>query len=75
VDIRTLKVVIAVLAGWAVLAICKPLQAEPLAVGAPPSLGAAFGEILPMFEQEYGVAVKVEYTPSKTPPVESLRRQ
>jgi molybdate transport system substrate-binding protein len=45
---------------------CKPTTAEPLTIGAPPSLRSAFEEIVPMFEQEYGAAVKVFYTPSKT---------
>ena len=65
--IRTLKLLIAVVALLAaVLALSRPAQAEPLTVGAPPSLKAAFNEILPMFEQEYGVAVNIVYTPSKT---------
>jgi molybdate transport system substrate-binding protein len=44
----------------------QPVRAEPLTVGAPPSLRPAFSEILPMFEREYGAAVNVVYTPSKT---------
>jgi molybdate transport system substrate-binding protein len=44
----------------------EPMQAEPLTVGAPPSLRAAFREIVPMFEQEYHVTVNIVYTPSKT---------
>jgi molybdate transport system substrate-binding protein len=66
VDIRTFKIVIAALA-WlaAMLAICNPIKAEPLTVGAPPSLRGAFNEILPMFEQEYDVVVNIVYTPSK----------
>lgn len=52
---------LAVVAGFAV-----PLQAEPLKVGAPPSLRAAFLEIVPLFEQEYGTAVTIMYTPSTT---------
>gem|GEM_PF-190297 len=37
-----------------------------LTVGAPPSLGPAFSEILPMFEREYEAVVHIVYTPSKT---------
>lgn len=40
--------------------------AEPLIVGAPPSLRAAFDEIAPLFQQEYRAAVSIAYTPSKT---------
>ena len=43
---------------------------EPLTLAAAPSLKAPFEEILPMFEQEFGVAVRVQYGPSHT-----LRRQ
>lgn len=45
-------------------------QSEPLTIAATPSLKSAFREILPMFEHEYGVGVKVEYGPSQI-----LRRQ
>lgn len=41
-------------------------QAEPLTVGAPPSLRPAFNELLPMFEKEYGASVQVVYSPSKS---------
>jgi molybdate transport system substrate-binding protein len=41
-------------------------QAEPLTIGATPSLRAAFHEILPLFEKEYGATVRVVYGPSKT---------
>lgn len=44
--------------------------AEPLSLAAAPSLKAPFEEILPIFEQEYGVSVRVQYGPSQT-----LRRQ
>ncbi|HSB17453.1 MAG TPA: substrate-binding domain-containing protein, partial [Bryobacteraceae bacterium] len=65
--IRTLKAVIAVLGGLAAIAVTfEPVLAEPLIVGAPPSLRPAFTDILPMFEREYDVAVHVVYTPSKT---------
>jgi molybdate transport system substrate-binding protein len=52
----------------AVLGTDRPARAESesLTVGAPHSLRAAFNEILPMFEREYGVPVHVVYTPSKT---------
>lgn len=67
VDIRTFKVVITVLVGLAaIVGTWAPLQAEPLTVGAPPSLRAAFSDILPLFVQEYGAEVHVDYTPSKT---------
>jgi len=67
VDIRTFKVVITVLVGLAAIVGTRaPLQAEPLSVGAPPSLRAALSDILPLFVQEYGAEVHVDYTPSKT---------
>jgi molybdate transport system substrate-binding protein len=58
-----------------VLAVCglgagAPVFGEPLSLAAAPSLKAPFEEILPMFEQEYGVPVRVAYGPSHT-----LRRQ
>ena len=66
-DIRTFKVVITVFVGLAaIVGTWTPLQAEPLNVGAPPSLRAAFSDILPLFVQEYGAEVHVDYTPSKT---------
>jgi molybdate transport system substrate-binding protein len=58
--IAALLVLAAIVCSW------HPVQAEPLTVGAPPSLRAAFNEIIPMFEREYGAAVKIVYTPSKT---------
>lgn len=45
-------------------------QSEPLSLAAAPSLKAPFEEILPLFEQEYGMTVRVQYGPSH-----SLRRQ
>jgi molybdate transport system substrate-binding protein len=57
---------VAALAALAALGVGSPLQAEPLVVGAAPTFGAAFDEIVPMFEREYGAAVTVVYTPSKT---------
>jgi len=56
-----------VIAGLAaIMGIWAPVQAEPLTVGAPPSLRPALTEILPMFEREYNASVQVVYTPSKT---------
>lgn len=46
------------------------VQAETLTVGAASNLKAAFQEIVPMFEKEYGATVRVVYGPSQT-----LRRQ
>jgi molybdate transport system substrate-binding protein len=40
-------------------------EAEPLTVGAPPTLRAAFEEIVPIFQQEYRQTVTMAYTPSK----------
>ncbi len=57
-------VVVSALAG--VVGTGEPVQAEPLTVGAPPSLRAALEEIVPMFEKEYGAPVRVVYSPSKT---------
>jgi molybdate transport system substrate-binding protein len=53
-----------------VVASGEPVQAEDLTIGAVHSLKGAFGEILPMFEKEYGTTVRVVYGPSQT-----LRRQ
>jgi molybdate transport system substrate-binding protein len=66
-DIRAFKAVSAAVAGLAlIVGIVKPVQADTLTVGAPPSLRPAFSEILPMYEREYGAPVHVLYTPSKT---------
>ena len=66
-DIWKFKLVTAAIGGLAAIFwACKPVQAEPLTVGAPPSLRPAFNEILPMFEREYDVPVHVVYTPSRT---------
>lgn len=46
------------------------VQAETLTVAAAHSLKGAFQDIVPMFEEEYGVTVQVVYGPSQT-----LRRQ
>jgi len=66
VNIRTFKVMVAVVGLAAIVGTWESVQAEPLAVGAPPSLRPAFSEILPMFEREYGAVVSIVYTPSKT---------
>ena len=63
---RLVKIVFAVLAGLAAVGMEAPIQAEPLTVGAPHSLRAAFKEIVPMFERESGASVNIVYTPSKT---------
>ncbi|MGE0474365.1 MAG: molybdate ABC transporter substrate-binding protein [Nitrospirales bacterium] len=61
------KILIVAIAGLAaIVGTWKPVQAEPLTVGTPPSLRPAFSDILPLFEREYDVAVNVVYTPSKT---------
>lgn len=66
-DIRTLKVVIAAIGGLAaIVGTWEPAQAEPLTVGAPPSLRPVLNEILPMFEREYGSTVHFMYTASKS---------
>ena len=67
VVILTLRILIATIAGMAIIVgVSKPVQAEPLTIGAPHSLRPALSDILPMFEREYDVAVNVVYTPSKT---------
>ena len=66
-NIRKFKVTIPAIIGLAaIIGTWEPGQAEPLTVGAPPSLRPAFSDILPMFERESGAAVHVVYTPSKT---------
>jgi molybdate transport system substrate-binding protein len=58
--------VIAVLVGLAVIVgVGEALGAEPLIVGAPPSLRAAFDEVVALFQQEYRAPVSIVYTPSK----------
>lgn len=52
------------------LAISEPVQAENLTIGAAYSLKAAFQEVVPMFESEFGATVKVVYGSSQT-----LRRE
>jgi molybdate transport system substrate-binding protein len=69
--ILRLSVAMAVVSGLAgVVATGEPVQAETLTIGAAHSLKAAFQEIVPMFEKEYGAKVGVVYGPSHT-----LRRQ
>ena len=66
-NIRKCKVTIAAIIGLAaIVGTWGPGQAEPLTVGAPPSLRPAFSDILPMFERESGATVHIVYTPSKT---------
>ena len=60
------KVLIAALCGLGmIVGIGESIRAEPLTIGAPPSVRAAFREIVPIFEQEYRVTVSIVYTPSK----------
>jgi molybdate transport system substrate-binding protein len=66
VDIRAFVVVATIVGLATIVGTWEPVQAEPLAVGAPPSLRPAFSEILPMFEREYAGEVNIVYTPSKT---------
>jgi molybdate transport system substrate-binding protein len=66
VDIRRFKAVIIAIIGFTIIGTWAPIQAEPLTVGAPPSLRAALSDILPLFVQEYGAEVHIDYTPSKT---------
>ena len=66
-DIRRFTLTAAVLSGLVgTIPTGGYAQAEPLTVGAPPSLRAAFNEILPLFEKENGASVRIEYAPSKT---------
>ena len=65
--LRILTMTVAILSGLAcTIATGEYAQAEPLTVGAPPSLRTAFNEIIPMFEREFGASVHVVYSPSKT---------
>ncbi len=69
--IRRLSMTVATLCGISAAILTGGYaHAETLTVGAPPSLRTALTEILPMFEREYGVPVKVVYSPSR-----SLSRQ
>jgi molybdate transport system substrate-binding protein len=65
--IRTFSMAGAIVLGLAGVAWTgDPVHAEALTIGAAPSLRAAFDEILPLFEREYGATVRVVYGPSKT---------
>ena len=66
-DNRTLRILTIAIIGLIVMVgAAKPVGAEPLTIGAPPSLRPALSDILPMFEREYDAAVNVVYMPSKT---------
>ena len=52
------------------LAVVEPVRADTLTIGAAYSLKAAFQEVVPMFESEFGATVKVVYGSSQT-----LRRE
>ena len=59
-DIPAFKVLIVAIAGLAaIVGTWEPVRAEPLIVGAPPSLRPALSDILPIFEREYDAAVNV----------------
>lgn len=65
--IRSFSLAVAIVSGLAsIVATGGYAKAEPLTVGAPPSLKDALNKILPMFEKEYGTTVQVVYIPSKT---------
>ncbi len=65
--LRRLSVAVAIVSGLAsAVATAGYAQADPLTIGAPPSLRTTLDEILPMFEREYGATVHVVYSPSKT---------
>jgi molybdate transport system substrate-binding protein len=69
--IRKFSMAMVVVSGLAgVGATGERVHAETLTIGADHSLKAAFHEILPMFESEYGATVRVVYGSSQT-----LRRQ
>jgi molybdate transport system substrate-binding protein len=67
VGIRKFSIAMVFVSGLAVvIGMTDPAQAETLTVAAGHSLKAPFQEILPIFEQEYGVKVQVVYGPSQT---------
>src|SRR5579884_1100992 len=68
--IQTFSMAMVFFGGLTGLASAEPVPAETLTVAAGHSLKAAFQEILPMFEKEYGATVEVVYGPSQT-----LRRE
>ena len=68
---RQLCIAITLIVGGQVgLALEAQAFGEPLSLAAAPSLKVPFEEIVPLFEQEYGVPVRVQYGASHT-----LRRQ
>ncbi len=70
-ELRIFGMIIAFVGGLAGVAKAgEAVHAEPLTVGAGPSLQAALQKLIPMFEQEYGATVHVLYGPSG-----ELRRQ
>ncbi len=59
VGVRKFSVAVSVVCGLSVvLGTAEPVHAETLTIGAAYSLKAAFQEILPMFEREYGSTVR-----------------
>src|SRR4030095_12248443 len=67
VIIRRFSIVLGIVGGLAgVIGLNGPVQAETLSVAAGHRLKAPFQEILPIFEQEYGVRVHAVYGPSQT---------
>jgi molybdate transport system substrate-binding protein len=65
--IRNLRVAIGLVCGLAgAVAMESAVYAETLTIAAAPSLRAAFQEIVPMFEREYGATVQVVYGASPT---------
>lgn len=65
--IRKLSIAMAIVGGLAgVIGTVQPGRGETLTVAATHSLKAPFQEILPIFEQEYGVTVNAVYGPSQT---------
>lgn len=63
---RRAGVILGFVIGLAGVATGESVRAETLTVGAAPSLRAAFQEIVPMFEREYGATVRVVFAPSQT---------
>ena len=71
IGIRKLSIAMAFVSGLAgLVGADDTVQAEALTVAAAHSLKGAFQDIVPMFQEEYGVTVQVVYGPSQT-----LRRQ
>lgn len=64
--IRTFGLVTVFVGGLAAMAAAgEPVGGGTLTIAAAPSLKAALGEVLPMFEKEHGATVRVVYGPSK----------